>query len=119
MFVIIFDFHLVKQNCACKLHINAYVLGYHFMKCSIMNCLKKMHNNSVGILLMCFHFQQHFSAPHYGPNNAVISPTGSSYFLTWVLLPNNTTAWGGLFHTWTCVRGEQNLTCGKTAWFAF
>lgn len=44
---------------------------------------------------MCFHFQQqHFSAPHYGPNIAVLSRTGSSYFLTWVLLLNNTTDLG-------------------------
>lgn len=42
MFVIIFDFHLVKQNWACKLHINAYVLGYHSMKCSIKKSLEKL-----------------------------------------------------------------------------
>lgn len=68
---------------------------------------------------MCFHFQQqHFSVLHYGPNTALLSPTGSSYFLTWVLLLNNSTDSGRIIpHLDLCQRRaeldlwQDNMVC--------
>lgn len=69
---------------------------------------------------MCFHFQQqHFSVLHYGPNTAVLSPTGSSYFLTWVLLVNNTTDSGGIIPHLDLYQGRAELDLWQDSMVCF
>lgn len=80
-----------------------------------------MHS-SIGILLMCFDFQQqHFSAPHYGPNTAAphYGRTGSSYFLTWVLLSNNTTDLGRTILCLNLCQGRAELDLWQHSMFCF
>lgn len=69
---------------------------------------------------MCFHFQQqHFFVLHYGPNTAVLSPTGSSYFLTWVLLLNNTIDLGRIIPHLDLCQGRAELDLWQDSMVCF